>query len=282
MPDAVRPPVHALLVTWNHYAVTRDCLKTLFASDYPADRLTVWVVDNASSDETVASIRAEFPQIRLLEHTWNAGFAHAVNRAAQAALDVSDPHEAPLLLILNNDTLLDPAMLSTLVDALQTDPKAGIATPAIYYADDPERLWYAGGGIDPVACRAWHEGIRTPGPPSPGTRSTDYASGCCLLLRGSVARETGLLDEGYFMYWEDADLCQRAKASGSEVLFVPEAKLWHRVSTSTGGNLAPKKLWRKFAAGYRFWGKYHQGSGWQMRYLRSGWQDLQRARKEVR
>ncbi|HYE78871.1 MAG TPA: glycosyltransferase, partial [bacterium] len=132
-----RPAVHALLVTWNHYAVTRDCLTTLFAADYPAEQLTVWVVDNASSDGTPVSIRAEFPQARLLEHTWNAGFARGINRAARAVLDSSND---PYLLILNNDTLLDPTMIGTLVDALEAHPEAGIAAPAIYYAHDPERL----------------------------------------------------------------------------------------------------------------------------------------------
>jgi len=274
------PPLAICLVTWNHWADTSACLQSLNAATYPGER-QIWVVDNASADETRSSIRRDFPDILLLENAWNAGFAVAMNQAITAALSAWPDREDLLILLLNNDTVLAPDCLEQLVSGLLSMPDAGIAAPTIYYHSDPRRFWYAGGGIDRVACRAWHEGLRTikdtEGPP----RATGYATGCCLLVRASVLRKIGNLDEGYFMYWEDADLCARTQQAGWDIIYVPIAKLWHKVSTSTGGNLAPKKLWRKFSSGWRFWSRWHTGSIWPLRYLASAWADFRRAKRAV-
>ena len=274
--------LHVGLVTWNHYSDTAECLATLFAADYPADRLAVWIVDNASADETVAGIRRDFPRVHLIENTWNAGFAPAMNQAMRAALitDSVDGKITPpdYFLILNNDTLVDPAMLQTLVDALEADSSAAVAAPSIYYEHKRELIWYGGGGVDPVACRAWHKLLRTPGPIPETTEPTGYATGCGMLVRADALREHGVFDEGYFMYWEDADLCRRFQSAELQVLYVPGATLYHKVSTSTGGNLSPKKMWRKFNAGYRFWSRHHRGAGWQWRYLQSSWQSFREAK----
>lgn len=274
------PPLAICLVTWNHWADSAEGLASLQAATYPGER-QIWVVDNASSDETREAIRRDFPDVLLLENTWNAGFAVAMNQAIGAALAAWPDRDDLLILLLNNDTILATDCLEQLVTGLLSQSAAGIAAPTIYYHSDPERLWYAGGGIDPVACRAWHEGLRTTvkvtGPP----HSTGYATGCSLLVRSGVLRKIGMLDEGYFMYWEDADLCARARQAGWDIVYVPDAKLWHKVSTSTGGNLAPKKLLRKLTSGWRFWSRWHTGPLWPLRYLTSAWRDFQKAREAV-
>jgi len=271
-------PLAICLVTWNHWADTAECLASLKAADFDPP-LEIWVVDNHSADDTVVRIRDEFPDIRLLENAWNAGFAVAMNQALGAVLAATPADQDRLILLLNNDTLLDPTCLTHLTAGLESQHSAGIAAPTIYYHASPEQLWYAGGGLDSVRCRAWHEGLRTVAAPSGPPTPTGYATGCALLVRASVLRQVGLLDEGYFMYWEDADLCCRARAAGWEVLWIPEARLWHKVSTSTGGNLAPRKLWRKFVSGWRFWSRWHERSLWPLAYLRTSWQDFRRARQ---
>lgn len=270
------PPLAICLVTWNHWADTQACLKSVLAAGYDGQR-QVWVVDNASADGTAGKIEAEFPEVLLIRQTWNAGFAGGMNLALAAAQQALADAPDALLLLLNNDTVLDPACLSLLATAMEQHRSCGIAAPTIYYHGQPDLIWYAGGGLDPVACRAWHEGLRTrarlEGPP----HTTGYATGCALLVRSRLLKQIGLLDEGYFMYWEDADLCLRARQVGWQIMHVPQARLWHKVSTSTGGNLAPRKLWRKFASGWRFWSRWHEGRHWPLRFVGSAWQDYQRA-----
>ena len=227
------PGVAAVILNWNRPADTLGCLRSLAAGDYP--NWHAIVVDNASSDDSVARIRAGFPQAEMLVNARNLGFAGGANVGLAHALAAGYPY----IFLLNNDTEVEATALSTLVATAEGHPRAGVLSPLILYAQGG-RIWFAG-----AYRRRFLPGISMPAyrrrrtlPPRPVP--IDYATGCAILLRREMLLEVGLLDESYFMYWEDLDLCERARRAGWEVLLVPSAIVYHQVSASTGEE-SPRK-----------------------------------------
>jgi GT2 family glycosyltransferase len=221
------PEVAIVILNWNRPGDTVACLRSMAASDYP--RWRAIVVDNASSDDSVAIIRAAFPQAQVLVNERNLGFAGGVNAGIAHAL----ADGAAYVLLLNNDTEVAPPALGMLVRAAETCPRAGILSPLILYANDG-RIWFAGSFrrrfLPGVSMPGYRQRRSLPAGPVP----TDYATGCAMLLRREMLQEIGLLDPIYFMYWEDLDLGERARRAGWQVLLVPSAVVRHRVSASTG------------------------------------------------
>ncbi len=221
------PPVAVVIVNWKRPQETLACLHSLTAGDYPAWEAIV--VDNASGDDSVPRIRAAFPQVRVLVSEHNRGFAGGCNVGLVHALAAGYPY----VFLLNNDAEVEPTALRRLVEAAEAHPRAGILSPLILYAGE-KRVWFAG-----AYRRRFLPGISMPAyrrqrsiPPHP--RPIDYATGCAMLLRKEMLQEVGLLDESYFMYWEDLGLGERARRAGWQVLLIPTAVVQHRVSASTG------------------------------------------------
>jgi hypothetical protein len=200
------------------------------------------VVDNASSDGSQEIVRQSFPTALLIENRKNIGYAGGVNAGLRHALTEGGEYA----LLLNNDTEIAPDAVSLLVEAMEKRPKAAIAGPMIYYYDPPDVIWSLGGRISywsgdirHVAIREHDEGrYRT-------VREADYVTGCAMIVRLAAVREIGLMDEGYWMYNEDTDWCVRATDRGHAVIVVPDAKVWHKVSTSSGGGLTPYKVYHR-------------------------------------
>jgi hypothetical protein len=170
---------------------------------------------------------------------------------------------AEQILLLNNDTTVDPDFLDAMTDALQSSPGSGIVGSKILYSADPGRIWYAGGEISFWTGTMRHRGIREPDDGRfdvPG--ETGYASGCCLLATRRTVETVGLLDESYFMYSEDADWCLRARRAGFRVLYEPRARIWHKLSVSAGGHLSFFKLRNKFVSNLRFFSRYASWYHW--------------------
>ena len=243
------PRVLVLVLAWNGRAVTEACVESYLALDYP--RFDILVVDNASSDDTVAALRARFgARIQLLCNTSNLLFAGGMNVGLQRALDAG--YEAVLL--SNNDVVVDPRLLGELVSALGSHPRVAATGPKIYFFDRPEVLWFAGGDLP--LWRGWsrHRGIREMDRGQHDTsRDVDYLTGCAFLVRREALADVGLLDTGYEMYAEDADWCFRARERGWRLVYAPRARLWHRISAS---------------AGARSWFKVRRRLRSQMRFLR--------------
>lgn len=227
------PRVAVVILNWRHPQETLTCLRSLAASDYPA--WEALVVDNASGDESVPCIRAGFPQALILETERNLGFAGGCNVGLRYALAAGFPY----IFLLNNDVEVEPTALNTLVAAAEAHPRAGILSPLILYADG-SRVWFAGAYrrrfLPGISMPAYRRRKRI----SPHPRPTDYATGCAMLLRREMLQGVGLLDESYFMYWEDWDLSERARRAGWQVLLIPTAVVRHHVSASTGED-APAK-----------------------------------------
>jgi GT2 family glycosyltransferase len=189
----------------------------------------------------------------------NLRFAGGTNAGLRYAMD----HGAELLLLLNNDTTVDRKFLSAMVSRILSSDTIGMVAPKIYYSDDPQRIWFAGGRISLWSGTMRHVGLReVDRGQHEQPREIEYASGCCILTRTSVVRRTGLLDESYFMYTEDADWCMRLRALGYRIVYEPQAEVWHKISVSAGGHLSWYKMRNKYVSNLRFFGRYAAWYQW--------------------
>lgn len=217
------PKVTFSILNWNQKELTLDCLDSLADLDYP--NYDVVVVDNGSREDEAAGIRARFPAVTVVENERNVGFSEGNNVAIRRA--VADG--ADYVLLLNNDTTVDPQMLSHMVDAAQNDPQIGIVGPKICYYDEPETIWSAGGLME----RRWDPVMRGLDAPDDGSYDAlcevDWVSGCALMIRSDVMAQIGLIDPRYFIYYEESDWCCRAREAGFKIFYVPQALMWHKI-----------------------------------------------------
>jgi GT2 family glycosyltransferase len=237
---AVVPAVSIVVLNWNGAADTIACLEALRRLRYPDCRIVV--VDNASTDDSVAALRAEAAQtsFELIEAGSNLGYAGGNNLGIRHALDDG----ADFVLVLNNDTTVDPMLLDELVAAANRYPGAGCFGPWIYYMHEPERLWFTRSEWVPA-----DSAFSAPGKGRLGTElpaepaSTGYVCGAALFFRADVARRIGLFDERFFLVYEDSDWCFRARRTGFECVVVPTARVWHKVGTSFGSEASPLRTY---------------------------------------
>lgn len=227
----IAPKVVVIVLNWNGREDTLGCLESLRTVEYP--NWEVLVVDNGSEDGSVEAIHSGYPGITVLETRKNLGFAGGNNRGIEAALR----RGAEFILLLNNDTTVAPDLLRAFVQASEAHQDAGVFGAKIYFFSDPQRLWYAGARWNSLASSFEHigQGALDDEARFGHVRDTDYACGCAMFFRAAAARAVGNLDERFFILWEEADWCFRARKAGFRCLFVPEAKVWHRISATFGG-----------------------------------------------
>jgi GT2 family glycosyltransferase len=231
-----KPPlVYVIILNWNRCADTLECLESITRQRYP--NYQVVVVDNGSQDDSVETIQKQYPQVFIIANSRNLGFATGNNQGIQYSLEAG----ADYLLLINNDTVSDRGLLDELVDASQSDDKVGIAGSKILYYNDPERLWSAGCKIDYSETISRHRGYRKLDRGRYDlAEEVEAVSGCAMLLKRIAIEKTGLLDEAFSpVYYEDLDMCVRVRKHGFKVVFVPSARIWHKVSSSSGGEYNP-------------------------------------------
>jgi hypothetical protein len=228
------PSVWVVIVLYESYDDTRDCLVSLAAATWPD--LKVVVVDNGSGDGSGERLRLEFPDIMHMRSDENLGFAGGCNIGIKAALDAG----AVYICLLNNDTIVDPGFIEPLVSRAEQQDEAGIFSGKIYYAQPDDIIWFAGGEIDRNRGFTSHRGqdqrdsgvLNAPG-------AVDYITGCLFFVRAELFERIGLLDERFFMYCEEVDFCLRAARDGSSCYYEPESVIRHRISRSMGGAYRP-------------------------------------------
>src|SRR5262249_6372191 len=136
-----------------------------------------------------------------------------------------------------NDVTVDPDILKVLVRHAENDPHAGVLGTKIYFFDRPDVIWHAGGRVNPVHGHTYHLGWeRKDHPRHNRLRECDFVTGCGFLLRSEALKQIGYFNEALVFYSEDADLCYRMREAGFKVLYVPEARMWHKVSTTLAKN----------------------------------------------
>jgi len=268
--------IFVIVLNWNNKELILECLQSLQKIKHPPQsQVSILVVDNGSSDDSVKAIKKAFPKVFILENKKNLGYAEGNNRGMEYALE----RGADYLLVLNNDIEVDEDFLVQLISAMggsafggkvaRKGKGVGIVSPKIYFAPGYEFnkkryqkdekgkvIWYAGGIIDWDNILSSHRGVdEVDRGQYNKVVETDYMSGSCLLIKREVLKEIGLFDKKLFMYWEDSDLSQRAKKAGWKVLYVPQARIWHKVAASSaiGSQLNDYYLTRnRFLFGLRY------------------------------
>jgi GT2 family glycosyltransferase len=240
------PRVHTILVNWNNYTDTATCLSSLRQLSYA--NYDVIVVDNGSTDDSAARLRDAFPDLNIIELGRNLGFAGGCNAGIRFALSQG----SDFVWLLNIDTTVDRDALRALVDKARSSPRLGACGSAIYFMDDPQRLQAWGGGH----VNFWLGRSRHFIQPVPD-ESVEFITGASMLISRTAIESIGLLDEYFFMYWEDADYCFRLRASGWDLAVAGQSRVWHKGSSSVGKesakldryfNASAKRFFRKHAA----------------------------------
>jgi GT2 family glycosyltransferase len=220
-----RPSVACIIVNWNGWQDTIECLDALDRCDYPC--LHVVVVDNGSTNDSVARIRSARPDIVLLESGKNLGFAGGNNVGLRYAL----ARDIDYFWLLNNDTKPAPDALSALVEKALTNKRIGAVGSICYYADRPETVQAWGG----ARVNLWIGYVHN------STISRDdwwfhSIYGASMLVPRNAFEDIGLLDEGFFHSWEETEFCLRLRKRGWLLAAAADARVLHKVNASTGGS----------------------------------------------
>lgn len=210
-----------------------NCIASILANPLSTPFET-WVVDNASTDGSPRMVREKYPQVHLVENSENVGFARANNQAIQRCA-------GEYILLLNPDTLVSSGALQTLVDFLDQHPEAGAAGARLVRPDGSLQISsHPQVTLSRELWRLFYLDILSPYAMYPLTKwetnqpqEVDVVAGACLLLRKEVLEQVGYLDEDYFMYNEEVDLCCRIQRSGWHIYWVPTAEVVHFGGQST-------------------------------------------------
>jgi GT2 family glycosyltransferase len=253
-----KPRICVVLLNWNGREDTLACLDSLKLSDYP--HLDIVVVDQGSQDGIVEVLRRRELHVKIIANEKNLGFAGGNNQGIRYGLETG----ADYILLLNNDTIVDRRCISELLAAAESNSAVGAVGPKIYYLDEPERIWSAGGTVDFTENAGRTRGY---GQIDRGqfdqTAEVDFISGCAVMVPRRVVEAVGLLCEDFYPgYYEDVDWSMRIQAAGYVNLVVPSAKVWHKVSATTGGDYSPTS---KYLLGYHavtFMRRYAKPANW--------------------
>lgn len=218
------PRVLIIVLCYNGIDLTIACIKSLKRIAYK--HADILVVDNASHDNTPAIVSTRFPEVTVIETGRNLGFAAGNNVGLQHAL----AHGYDYALLLNNDTEVDADFLDNLITVAEADPAIGMAGPTIYYDERPDLIWSAGGIID------WRRGYSLMRGNGEVDRQqygrvsdVDFVTGCALLCKRAVLEQVGLLDERFFMYYEETEWAVRTKRAGFRIVHAPTAWVYHKI-----------------------------------------------------
>jgi GT2 family glycosyltransferase len=221
----VNARVTCIVLNWNGWRDTVDCLEVLRESTY--SNMETMVVDNGSTDDSVSRIRDAHPRVAIIETHRNLGFAGGNNAGIRHAL----AQGAEYVWLLNNDTTPAPDALSALVAKATSDSRLGAVASVSYYADSPSRVEaWAGAHVN-----LWYGSGRNSTQPRPDEWFHSL-NGTSILISKAALEDAGLLDEGFFLYWEDTEFCLRLRKRGWRLGAAQDSKVLHKVSASTGGN----------------------------------------------
>ncbi len=216
------PLVFIIILNTNRKADTLECLSSIVKSTY--QNYTVLILDNASTDGSVETIRTQYPQVQIISLKENRGYAGNNNVGIQAALTQG----ADWIFLLNEDTMMAPDCLTQLVEMGESQSNIGILGPMVYHYDEPNIIQSAGGHLDnrlySIHLGQNEQDIGQYVEPHP----VDWISGCAILVRRLVIDQIGSLDENFFIYLEELDWCMRTRENGWNIFHIPHAKLWHK------------------------------------------------------
>ena len=245
------PRVSIVSVNYKQPELTRHMLLSLREVSYPD--VEVIVVDNETDGHSLLPLEEEFPEVQFFYSEENLGFAGGNN--------LGFPHATgKYILMLNNDTEVDPGFLEPMVAMMEQNEEIGIVSPKIFFFDQPDTLQFAGTTpIHPITSRGRKFGF---GEKDTGQhdlpRETGYANGACMMLRKAALDRVGYMYEDYFLYYEEHDLTERIRQADYRVMFQPAGRIYHKISASTG-RMSPLKAFYLHRNRLVFINRNHRG-----------------------
>lgn len=216
--------ISAIVLNFKVKKDTLECIKSLKSSTYP---VKIYLVDNNSGDD-IGEIVSSDKEINFIQNDNNLGYTGGNNVGIKKAIGGSD-----YIFIINPDVILEKNTIETLVKAAE-DYSAGIVGPKVYF-EDKKTIWHAGGILDKLNVIGTHLGMDEKDRGQyDKLREVDFISGAAIMIKKQVFEKIGFFDERYFLYYEDADFCFRAKLAGFKILYVPGAIVYHKNAKSTG------------------------------------------------
>lgn len=220
--------VAILVVNWNGLAYTKVCIKSLRKINYP--NFEIILVDNSSIAPEGEELKREFPEIHLIQASSNLGFTGGNNLGIRYALN----RGVDYILLLNNDTEVEPDFLDGLVSFLDTHPEYAAVQPKIRFALDKNLIWNAGGGYFQPLEMSWSIGI---GQKDIGqydlARDVPWITGCAILVKSEAILEAGMLDDAFFAYYEDVEWSIRLRKKGYKLFYFPQSVIYHVAGASS-------------------------------------------------
>jgi GT2 family glycosyltransferase len=237
--------VFVSIINFNGEKDTLECLKSLKSVNIENFKLSVVVIDNASDKRfTIGKDKFAF-NLKIIRSEENLGFSGGQNLGIKYSLK----NKADYVIVMNNDVYLDNNFIVNLLETFKEKKDCGLASPKIYFAKGYEYhkdryakdnlgkiIWYAGGEIDWKNVIAFHKGVdEVDNGQFDKVEKTDFASGCCVMIKKEVFEKIGFFDEKYFLYYEDNDFSQRAKKHHFYSYIQPNSIIWHKNAGSAGG-----------------------------------------------
>lgn len=229
-----------VLVNYNGSSDTIECIDSLLRSSYSDMRIVV--VDNNSTDGSLKDLKqyVDNDKVIIIAAKENNGFSAGNNIGIQWALD----NDAEYIWLLNNDTIVEPNTIDLLLLALEKHHSYGVASGKILYEKERTKVWYGGGDFNDKTAKATHLRYRAlDSEVIEPIQEVSFASGCCMCIKADVIRKIGFMNEDYFLYEEDADYCIRIRKAGYAIVYQPSARIYHKISSSTGEDSPMKQYY---------------------------------------
>jgi len=232
------PKVFAISLNWNGKNDTIKCVEALKRLNYP--NYCIVIVDNGSTDGSVAALKMKFPDITIIENRANLGYANGFNIGLKFAYEKG----ADYFLILNNDTIIDSEAMINLVNIAEMDERIGFVSGKVYWYSRPNVLQTIGRMSHPITLVDEHH-IGS-GEIDDGQydkiQDFDFIDDIFLLVRREVFETLGGYDSNFFLYYEETDWCARVRKYGFKIRYTPFAKIWHKGNIGgPGDELSPKR-----------------------------------------
>lgn len=239
--------IAVVIVNYNGEKNTIECLNSINKLVMDNFKLLIIIVDNGSFNEfKIPHSEFKLGELIIIRNQENLGFAGGNNIGIKYALNQT----ADFILLLNNDVIFDKNLIKELLQTVQSKENIGVVVPKIYFAkgfefhknrykreETGKIIWYAGGKMDFKNIIGYHRGVDEVDKGQYNkTEETDFATGCCMLVKKEIFKQVGLFDEKYFLYYEDSDFSERVKKLGFKIIYCPKAMLWHKNAGSAGGS----------------------------------------------
>jgi GT2 family glycosyltransferase len=250
--------VTIIVLNYNGYQDTLDCVVSLLKVNYPL--LDIVIVDNDSTDNSIQmfinyfqeqSIEYEYQNsgnsknrnrsVKIIGSGFNGGYGFGNNIGIKHAIT----NGADYVLVLNNDTIVEPDFLSPLISSAETDSSIGIVSSKILYHHDKTKIWFNGGSYSPLSAKIEHINFNETDCGQNTSIDINFISGCLWLIPVKIFDAVGLINDSYFMYMEDLEFCQRVLSKGFKLKVNSNSIIYHKVGVSSGGQFS------KFSISYR-------------------------------